>query len=176
MVNSLQDTIYFTMAPKYNCNYLKRTTTSCCSNYKLCDYYYYFRKLYWYVHLSGFICLHVTQVVEGGEEVASRMIAVIGILGVGGAAMVVTATGTGTMIGVLVGGQKVCLVAVRSRMVLAVVVMVVTLVVVMETTITAAVMDRDILGLQQIRWVPSEIRASRGPHSLGACRGLLKME
>lgn len=123
--------------------------------------------------ITGSVCLHVIQVVEGGGEVASRMIAVIGILGVRGAAMV--ATGTGTMIGDLVGDQKVALVALRSRMVLAVVVMGVTLVVVMGTTTIAAVMDRDISELQQIRWVPLEIRASRAPHSLGACRGPLKM-
>lgn len=104
------------------------------------------------------------------------MTAVIGILGAGGAAMVVAATGTGTMIGDLVGGQKVALVAVRSRMVLAVGVMVETLVAPMEATVIAAVMDRDILELQQIRWVPSVTRASRAPHSLGACRGLLRME
>lgn len=101
------------------------------------------------------------------------MIAVIGILGVRGVAMV--ATGTGTMIGDSVGGQKVALGALRSRMVLAVEGMVATLVVVMGTTIIAAVMDRDILELQQIRWVPLEIRASRAPPSLGACRGPLKM-
>lgn len=111
---------------------------------------------------------------EGGGEVASRMTAVIGILGAGGAPMVVT--GTGTMIGDLVGGQRVFLVAVRSRMVVAVEVMVETLVAPMEATVMAAVMDRDILELQQIRWVPSVTRASRAPHSLGACRGLLRME
>lgn len=115
------------------------------------------------------MCLRVIQVVEGGGEVASRMIAVIGILGVRGATMV--ATGTGTMTGALVGDQKVALVALRSRMVLAVVV---TLVVVMGTTIIAAVMDRDILELQQIRWVPLGIRASRAPPSSGACRGPLR--
>lgn len=102
------------------------------------------------------------------------MTAVIGILGAGGAPMVVAATGT--MIGDLVGGQKVALVAVRFRMVVAVEVMVETLVASMETTVIAALMDRDILELQQIRWVPLLTRASRAPHSLGACRGLLRME
>lgn len=102
------------------------------------------------------------------------MIAVIGILGVGGAAMAVAATGT--MIGVLVGGQRVALVAVRSRMVVAVEGTAVTLAVATEATIMAAVMDRDILELQPIRWVPSVIRASRAPPTSGACRGRLKME
>lgn len=111
---------------------------------------------------------------EGGGEVASRMTAVIGIVGAGGAATAVAATGT--TIGDLVGGQKVALVAVRSRMVVAVEGMVETRVVPTEATVMAAVMDRVILELQQIRWVPSVTRASRAPRSLEACRGLLRME
>lgn len=97
----------------------------------------------------------------------------IGILGVGGAILVVVATGTGTMIEGLAVGQKVPLVATRPKMVAAVEVTVVTLVVAMATTITA--MDRVILVLQQTRWVPLVTKASRAPLSSGACRGPLRM-
>lgn len=112
---------------------------------------------------------------EEGGEVASRMTAVIGILGLGGAAMVVAATGTGTVIGDLVGGPKVALVASKLRTAVAVEGMVDSPVASMEATVMAAVMDRDILELQQIRWVSLVTRASRAPRSLGACRGLLRM-
>ncbi|CAG10773.1 unnamed protein product, partial [Tetraodon nigroviridis] len=115
------------------------------------------------------------RVVEEGGEVASRMTAVIGILGLGGAAMVVAATGTGTVIGDLVGGPKVALVASKLRTAVAVEGMVDSPVASMEATVMAAVMDRDILELQQIRWVSLVTRASRAPRSLGACRGLLRM-
>lgn len=102
------------------------------------------------------------------------MTAVIGILGVGGATLVVIATGTGTMIEGLVVGQKVPLVAIRPKMVVTVEVTVVTLVVAMATT-TVTAMDRVILVLQQIRWVSLVTKASRALLNLGVCRGLLRM-
>lgn len=110
---------------------------------------------------------------EGGEEVATRMTVVIGILGEGGATSVV-ATGTGTMIEALVVGQKVPLVAVRPKMVGVVVVMVVNQVVAMATTISAAAMDRVILVLQETRSVPLVTKTSRVLLSMGACRGPLR--
>lgn len=99
----------------------------------------------------------------------------IGILGVGGATLVVVATGTGTTIGGLVVGQKVPLVAIRPKTAAAVEVMVVILVVAMVTTITTTAMDRVILVAQQTRWVPLVTKASRAHPSLGACRELLRM-
>lgn len=98
----------------------------------------------------------------------------IGILGVGGAALVVVATGIGTTIEGLEVGQKVPLAAIKLKMVAAVEVIVATLVVAMATTITTP-MDRVILVLQQTRWVPSVTKASRAPLSSAACRGLLRM-
>lgn len=135
--------------------------------------------LQWCRRFSAFtvcplFCLHLLQVVEGGEEVATRMTAVIGILGVGGATLAVIATGTGTMIEGLVVGQKVPLVAIRPKMVVTVEATVATLVVAMATT-TVTAMDRVILVLQQIRWVSLVTKASRAPLNLGVCRGLLRM-
>lgn len=100
----------------------------------------------------------------------------IGILGVGGATLVVVvATGTGTTIEGLVVGRKVPLVAIRPKMVATVEVTVVTLAVAMVTTITTTAMDRVILVVQETRWVPLVTKASRAPLNLGACRELLRM-
>lgn len=100
------------------------------------------------------------------------MTAGIGILGGPGAT---GATGTGTMTGGLVGDQRVALVALRSRTAWAAAATARPLVAAMGTAATAAVMDRDTLERQPIRWVPLEIRASRGPPSSGACSGPLRM-
>lgn len=112
---------------------------------------------------------------EGGEEVATRMTVGIGIPGVGGATLAVVATGTGTVIGGLAVGRRVPLVAIRSKMVAAMGATVVTQVVAMATTIIATAMDRVILVLQQIRWVPLVTKASRAPLSLGPCKEPLRM-
>lgn len=87
------------------------------------------------------------QVVEGGEEVATRTTDVIGILGVGGATLVVIITGTGMVIEVLGVGQRLPLVPTRLKMVAAIEATLVTLVATMAT-ITATAMDRVILVLQ----------------------------
>lgn len=115
------------------------------------------------------------QVVEGGEEVATRMTVGIGILGVGGVTLAVVATGTGTVIEDLAMGRRVPLVAVRPKMVATMEVTVVTLVVAMATTTIATATDRAILVPHQTRWVPLVTKTSRAPLSSGPCRGLLRM-
>lgn len=114
--------------------------------------------------------MHLPQVVEEGEEVATRMTVVIGILGVGGATMVVV---TGTMTEGLVEGQRVALVAIRPKMVAAVEVTVVKRVVAMATVTT--VTDRVALVLQETSRVAMVTKVSRGPLSSVACRELLRM-
>lgn len=116
--------------------------------------------------IVGFVCVHLLQVVEEGEEVATRMTVVIGILGVGGATMAVV---TGTMTEGLVEGQRVALVAIRPKMEVTVVNRVVAMATV--TTVT----DRVVLVLQETSRAPLVTKVSRGPLSLVACRELLRM-
>lgn len=97
----------------------------------------------------------------------------IGILGVGETTIVVVVTETGTVIGGLAMGQRVPLVVTKPKMVATLGETVVTLVI--TATITATVMDRVILVHRQTRGVHSETKISRALHSLGPCRGLLKM-
>lgn len=78
---------------------------------------------------------------------ATRTTDVIGILGVGGATLVVIITGTGMVIEVLGVGQRLPLVPTRLKMVAAIEATLVTLVATMAT-ITATAMDRVILVLQ----------------------------
>lgn len=103
------------------------------------------------------------------------MIVGIGILGVGGATLVLVATGTGTVIESLAMGRRVPLVEIRLKMGAALEAIVVTLVVAMATAIIATAMDRVILVLRQIRWVHLVTKASRRPLSLGPCRGPVRM-
>lgn len=128
-------------------------------------------------HVSNSVslsCLHILQVVEGGGEVATRMTVGIGILEVVGAVtMAVMATGTGKVIEGSAVGRKVPLVAARSKTA-ATPATAVALAVAMATVLTTA-MDRAILVLRRARWVPLVTKVSRGPLSLGACKGVLRM-
>lgn len=110
----------------------------------------------------------------GGEEVATRMTAGIGILGVGGVTLVVVATETGTVIEGLAVGQRLRLVAARLKMAAIMEVTVVAPVVAMAATITPPQMDRVILVVHQTRGA-LVTKASKGPLSSVACRGLLRM-
>lgn len=117
------------------------------------------------------VFLLLLQVVEGGEEVATRMTGVIGILGEAGAALRVASE---TMTEVLAAvGLKVPLVAVRPRMEGAASVTAVNQVLPMATVVlaAAAAMDRVTLALRVTRSVLLGTRASRGRLSTGACPG-----
>lgn len=116
------------------------------------------------------VFLILVQVVEGGEEVATRTTAVIGILGEAGAALPVASE---TMTEVLAAGPKVPLVAVRPRMEAAVSVTVVNQVLPMATVAlaAAAATDRVTSAHQVTRLVLLGTRASRGRLSTGACPG-----
>lgn len=116
------------------------------------------------------VSLLLVQVVEGGEEVATRTTAVIGIQGEAGAALPVASE---TMSEVLAAGPKVPLVAVRPRMEAAASVAAVNQVPPTATAVlaAAAATDRVTLALQVTRLVLLGTRASRGRLSTGACPG-----
>lgn len=121
--------------------------------------------------LLSLSCLPLMQVVVGGEEVATRMIVAIGILGVGEVLLVVVATGI--VIEVLAVGRRPPLVAARPKTATFMVVTVI-LMVAMATTITTTTTDRVILVVHQTR-VALGTKVSKPHLSLAACRGLLRM-
>lgn len=114
------------------------------------------------------------QVVVGGEEVATRMIVVIGILGVGEVILVVVATETGIVIEVLAMGRRPPLVAARPKTAIFMVATVVTPMVAMATTTITTATDRVILVVHQTR-VALGTKVSKPHLSLVAYRGLLRM-
>lgn len=123
--------------------------------------------------LLSLSCLPLMQVVVGGEEVATRMIVAIGILGVGEVLLVAAATETGIVIEVLAVGRRPPLVAARPKTA-TFMVATVTLMVAMATTIITTATDRVILVVHQTR-VALGTKVSKPHLSLAACRELLRM-